>query len=267
VPARQVVAHLTAAAAAAAAAAATAAAAASLAAPQAAVEVRKQVNQLDNLTTSKAVDALLNAETVALFGNRQLEVRGGLDSCEGAAVAPARLRRGAVLSSARTRAGKAQQARGCTGALSRARRHPHTAPHTPRRATQVNQYDTYLRGYQAAAIQTERLAALLNAGQAVILSAGLTCVMVAAVLWGPAVEAAEAALAAAAGSGAGNVAAAAVAGLRAAGSSGGVSAGDLVLLQGLLLQVCACVCVCVRVCVCGWDGPLLPACAAMDLAA
>eukprot|EP00878_Enallax_costatus_P016674 GHUV01017494.1.p1 GENE.GHUV01017494.1~~GHUV01017494.1.p1 ORF type:complete len:347 (+),score=102.06 GHUV01017494.1:358-1398(+) len=76
---------------------------------QAAVEVRKQVNQLDNLTTSKAVDALLNAETVALFGNRQLE---------------------------------------------------------------VNQYDHYLRGYQAAAIQTERLAALLNAGQSVILSAG-----------------------------------------------------------------------------------------------
>lgn len=30
---------------------------------------------MDNLTTSKAVDALLNAETVALFGNRQLEVR------------------------------------------------------------------------------------------------------------------------------------------------------------------------------------------------
>lgn len=47
-----------------------------MAVPQAAVEVRKQVNQLDNLTTSKAVDALLNAETVALFGNRQLEVRG-----------------------------------------------------------------------------------------------------------------------------------------------------------------------------------------------
>jgi hypothetical protein len=39
--------------------------------------VRKQVNQLDNLTTSKAVDALLNAETVALFGNRHLEVREG----------------------------------------------------------------------------------------------------------------------------------------------------------------------------------------------
>jgi ABC-type transport system involved in Fe-S cluster assembly fused permease/ATPase subunit len=37
---------------------------------------------------------------------------------------------------------------------------------------QVNQYDHYLRGYQAAAIQTERLSALLNAGQSVILSAG-----------------------------------------------------------------------------------------------
>lgn len=85
-----------------------------IACSQAAVEVRKQVNQLDNLTTSKAVDALLNAETVALFGNRQLE---------------------------------------------------------------VNQYDHYLRGYQAAAIQTERLAALLNAGQSVILSAGRGCSM------------------------------------------------------------------------------------------
>lgn len=48
---------------------------------QAAVEVRKQVNQLDNLTTSKAVDALLNAETVALFGNRQLEVRVCVYAC------------------------------------------------------------------------------------------------------------------------------------------------------------------------------------------
>lgn len=75
--------------------------------------------------------------------------------------------------------------------------------------------------------------------------AGLTCVMVAAVLWGPAVEAAEAAMAAAAaatGGAGGNVAAAAAAGLRAAGGSGvGVSArpGDLVLLQGLLLQLWA----------------------------
>jgi len=51
---------------------------------QAAVEVRKQVNQLDNLTTSKAVDALLNAETVALFGNKKLEVRAWM-LCKGQA--------------------------------------------------------------------------------------------------------------------------------------------------------------------------------------
>eukprot|EP00882_Tetradesmus_deserticola_P017533 GHRQ01018783.1.p1 GENE.GHRQ01018783.1~~GHRQ01018783.1.p1 ORF type:complete len:477 (+),score=203.35 GHRQ01018783.1:760-2190(+) len=153
---------------------------------QAAVEVRKQVNQLDNMTTSKAVDALLNAETVALFDNRQLE---------------------------------------------------------------VNQYDHYLRGYQAAAIQTERLSALLNAGQSVILSAGLTCVMVAAVIGG-AGEAAVAAAAATGGSmmasaasavmgrGSGAAAAPAGAGAAAAGFSGGLaSPGDLVLLQGLLLQL------------------------------
>ena len=50
-----------------------------LALTQAAVDVRKQVNALDNMTTSKAVDALLNAETVALFDNSKLEVcvRGG----------------------------------------------------------------------------------------------------------------------------------------------------------------------------------------------
>eukprot|EP00879_Flechtneria_rotunda_P004177 GHRR01004425.1.p1 GENE.GHRR01004425.1~~GHRR01004425.1.p1 ORF type:complete len:675 (+),score=250.27 GHRR01004425.1:972-2996(+) len=147
---------------------------------QATVEVRKQVNQLDNLTTSKAVDALLNAETVALFDNRQLE---------------------------------------------------------------VEQYDKYLRGYQAAAIQTERLAALLNAGQSVILSAGLTCVMVAAVIRGPI---GEAAMAAAVATGSGVVARATAAALGGNGESaatGGAAAGvaaspgDLVLLQGLLLQL------------------------------
>lgn len=39
---------------------------------QAATEVRKEVNKLDNLTTGKAVDALLNFETVALFNNQVL---------------------------------------------------------------------------------------------------------------------------------------------------------------------------------------------------
>lgn len=39
-----------------------------------ATEVRKEVIDLDNLTTSKAVDALLNFETVTLFHNQRLEV-------------------------------------------------------------------------------------------------------------------------------------------------------------------------------------------------
>lgn len=67
--------------------------------------------------------------------------------------------------------------------------------------------------------------------------------MVAAVLWGPAVEAAEAAMAAATAAGStGTVAAAAAAGLRgvaSAGASASASPGDLVLLQGLLLQLWA----------------------------
>lgn len=38
------------------------------------VQARKRVNALDNKTTSKAIDALLNYETVKLFNNEQLEV-------------------------------------------------------------------------------------------------------------------------------------------------------------------------------------------------
>jgi tetrahydromethanopterin S-methyltransferase subunit D len=66
--------------------------------------------------------------------------------------------------------------------------------------------------------------------------------MVAAVLWGPAVEAAEAAMAAATAAGSTGVAAAAAAGLRGvatAGAGASASPGDLVLLQGLLLQLWA----------------------------
>ena len=40
-----------------------------------ALQSRKEVNELDNLTTGKAVDALLNYETVKLFNNEKLEVR------------------------------------------------------------------------------------------------------------------------------------------------------------------------------------------------
>ena len=39
------------------------------------MQARKKVNKLDNLTTGKAVDALLNYETVKLFNNEQFEVR------------------------------------------------------------------------------------------------------------------------------------------------------------------------------------------------
>ena len=42
-----------------------------------AAEVRKQVIDLDNRTTSKAIDALLNFETVTLFNNQRLEVGPG----------------------------------------------------------------------------------------------------------------------------------------------------------------------------------------------
>ena len=41
---------------------------------QAATEARKRVLKLDNLYTNKAVDALLNYETVKLFNNEALEV-------------------------------------------------------------------------------------------------------------------------------------------------------------------------------------------------
>ena len=45
-----------------------------LAARQAATDIRKEVNVLDNQTTGKAVDALLNYETVALFNNQVIAV-------------------------------------------------------------------------------------------------------------------------------------------------------------------------------------------------
>eukprot|EP00873_Tetraselmis_striata_P021767 jgi/Tetstr1/442031/TSEL_030212.t1 len=105
-----------------------------------ATESRKQLNVMDDLTSGKAIDALLNFETVNLFNNATIEVA---------------------------------------------------------------QYDHYLRGYQKAALDTERLSAVLNAGQGAILAIGLTAVCC------------------------------------AANASSGTTAGDLVMISGLLLQLWA----------------------------
>ncbi|GAX72622.1 hypothetical protein CEUSTIGMA_g78.t1 [Chlamydomonas eustigma] len=111
---------------------------------QMAAEVRKQVIDLDNQTTSKAIDALQNFETVILFNNHKLE---------------------------------------------------------------VGQYFNLVKGLQGATNKTEQLAAMLNAGQAVILAMGMASIMFAAVLVGR--------------------------------SGAGATPGDLVMIQGLLLQLWA----------------------------
>lgn len=46
---------------------------------------------------------------------------------------------------------------------------------------EVEQYNEYLKGYMKAAINTERLAAILNTGQSVILAIGLTTIMITAI--------------------------------------------------------------------------------------
>eukprot|EP00892_Ulva_mutabilis_P005128 jgi/Ulvmu1/2988/UM015_0028.1 len=103
-------------------------------------QVRKDLNELDTRTSGKAVDALLNYETVVLFNNQEAE---------------------------------------------------------------MSQYHLYLSQYQTAMGRIERLAALLNAGQAIILNAGIMAALIAAVTLSP----------------------------------GGVSAGDIVLIHGFLLQL------------------------------
>ncbi|KAK9823970.1 hypothetical protein WJX72_006707 [[Myrmecia] bisecta] len=73
-------------------------------------------------------------------------------------------------------------------------------------ALELQAYDEYLVGYQQASVSTEAISATLNAGQAVILAVGLTAVMVAGLFGGPA-------------------------------AAKPFSAGELVLAQGLLLQL------------------------------
>ena len=82
-------------------------------------DLRKIANAMDGETTGKAVDALLNYETVSVFGNVKLESK---------------------------------------------------------------QYDGLLRSYHEAALGSERASSALNAGQAVILAAGMSGVLVTAAL-------------------------------------------------------------------------------------
>uniref|UniRef100_A0A1D2ABS2 ABC transporter B family member 25, mitochondrial n=1 Tax=Auxenochlorella protothecoides TaxID=3075 RepID=A0A1D2ABS2_AUXPR len=102
-------------------------------------QIRREVKDLDNHISGKAVDALLNYETVALYGNEQGE---------------------------------------------------------------VEQYDQGLIQYQKKSVKMEGVSALLNAGQAFVLAAGMAAVLLVTVRSKP-----------------------------------GVTAGDLVMVQGLLLQV------------------------------
>jgi ABC-type transport system involved in Fe-S cluster assembly fused permease/ATPase subunit len=72
-------------------------------------------------------------------------------------------------------------------------------------AQEVTQYDAFLSQYQAAMVDIEKLAATLNAGQAAILNVGIVAALLAAV----------------------------------ASTPGGISPGDLILIQGMLLQLWA----------------------------
>ena len=114
---------------------------------------RKLANTMDGLSTGKAVDALLNYETVSNFGNVNLEAK---------------------------------------------------------------QYDSLLRGYHEAALGSDRASSLLNAGQAVVLSLGMTAALSCAAL----------------GVGAGGNA-------QQMGANLANRVGDLVMANGLLLQVWA----------------------------
>ncbi|CAG9465768.1 unnamed protein product [Pedinophyceae sp. YPF-701] len=107
-----------------------------------AARVRKIVNRIENYTNGKAVDALLNFETVTLFNNEELE---------------------------------------------------------------GERYDSHLRAYHSANIDAETVSCALNAGQAIILAAGITGVLV----------------------------------LIAQGGVGAMTAGDMVMANGLILQLWA----------------------------
>lgn len=154
---------------------------------------------LDNQTTGKAVDALLNYETVALFNN-QVRRQRHCESCQPMS---------AEYTLNRLRTPQRECMHGTSIDIHK--------PAGMLQALEVSEYDTVLSKLQKASIKTEAISATLNAGQSVILSFGLTAVL-------------------------------AVAAMGSATTS--MTAGDLVLVQGLLLQLwgplqvpqcCACV--------------------------
>ena len=181
----------------------------------------------------KAVDALLNFETVKLFGNGLLEVRqydtsltsyqASSTGSAGSASSAGSARRASSASSAGSAGSAIWYCRSwdlhVAGALAVAAPQTETEHKTPPLPP---------RGLlQRSVVRLDMAAAGLNAGQAFILAAGMTAVMLAA--------ATGAAGPAAAGA-AGSAAAAAAAGAAAAR---GITAGDLVMIQGLLLQLWA----------------------------
>jgi len=83
------------------------------------------------------------------------------------------------------------------------------------------------RPLQRSVVRLDLAAAALNAGQAAILAGGMTAAMLAAALGGNAAGAAAA------------VGSAGAAGAAGAAAAAGITAGDLVMIQGLLIQLWA----------------------------
>eukprot|EP00955_Chlamydomonas_euryale_P105320 365630-Chlamydomonas_euryale.AAC.34 len=203
---------------------------------QLATAVRKEVIELDNLTTSKAVDALLNFETVTLFNNQALEVKqydryikredGSGVWCKRRGLREQPGRRscsdalgmvGSAMFDADTsgpcsprHASPSQKLARVSNTLPDRRQPNATDADANRRQhrTHSTLSDPSRAEYQSASGRTERLGAMLNGGQAIILALGMSSVMLTAVLLGR-------------------------------GPGGNATPGDLVMIQGLLLQLWA----------------------------
>eukprot|EP00887_Chlorella_sp_A99_P002243 scaffold10.g2243.t1 len=162
--------------------------------------LRRRVKELDNRISGKAVDALLNFETIKASEGARGEWRRGWGASE----------RGAASDEGwfPAVAGALCPARGPVASPPRMHARPPPAQLFANEGLEVREYDVSLANYQAASVRMEVASAALNAGQAVVLAAGMTAVLLAA-----------------AGSG--------------SAAGGAISPGDLVMIQGLLLQLWA----------------------------